>query len=276
MGTPGRFFPREEFAERFESEAAIACDVEDRLRAKLPRFAQVTPDITFVSDDRAKLEALRGALAPAGYRMEPPALVEGRWECGGQAPPLPIDEDLLVFWVLDLVDRGFDHDCVFEAYGTTHDWVPTDLALGAKLYFDGAMSAYEAGNRGGAIANFSISLAIDPTNPNTWYSRAGVLDQINCAIRAREDYDKAIGLAPDFVSALVNRGANKDNAGEYDDAIADYDRALAIDPGNANAIFNRGNSKLNKGDVAGACADWRAALARGLEHARTPLARYDR
>jgi tetratricopeptide (TPR) repeat protein len=45
---------------------------------------------------------------------------------------------------------------------------------------------------------------------------------------ALKDYDKAIEIAPNFVSALLNRGGLKDENGDYQGAISDYEKILNI------------------------------------------------
>ena len=75
-------------------------------------------------------------------------------------------------------------------------------------------------------------------------------------------------MAPNFTDAIVNRAANKDEAGEYDAAIKDYTHVIELEPENAMAYFNRGNSKLNKDDKSGACADWHKALELGAGYAQ--------
>jgi tetratricopeptide (TPR) repeat protein len=92
-------------------------------------------------------------------------------------------------------------------------------------------------------------------------------DKLHTWKAARRDYDKAIELAPDFTDAIVNRAANKDEAGEYEDAIADYTKVIEIKPDDAMAYFNRGNSKLNLKDKKGACEDWNKAKELGAEYA---------
>ena len=226
--------------------------------------------MTFASNAREKLAALAQDLA--GYQMDKPARIGAAWGCKGTSMPIPVAEDTVVFWAIDLYCRAFEHDCRFTAYDATSDVEVTDLTQSAKSYFDAALAAYEAGNGGLAIALFSVAIEIEPDNPNTWYSRGCVKDQIQQWQSARRDYDRAIELAPTFVTALVNRGANKDAADEYAAAIEDYDRAIALDATAGAAFLNRGNSRHSLGDRAGAIADWETAASLGVASARKRLA----
>jgi tetratricopeptide (TPR) repeat protein len=245
------------------------------MRAGAPAFASRRFDVTFVSNAKDKLATLAADLAAAGYELEKPTRADGTWECSGTSMPLPVGEDTVVYWAIDLYCRGFEHDCRFEAYGAMSDFEPVDLTKPAETYFDAALAAYEAGNGGLAIALFSVAIAIDPANPNAWYSRACVKDQIQMWQRARDDYDRAIELAPSFVTALINRGANKDAAEELAAAISDYDRAIAINDQAGAAFLNRGNSKLSLGDRAGAIADWKIAVSLGVASAKKRLAEHE-
>lgn len=73
-----------------------------------------------------------------------------------------------------------------------------------------SMEAYNKRNLGMAAIHFSTSIKINPNDPNSWYSRAIVKDELHTWKAARRDYDKAIELAPDFIDAIVNLAANKD------------------------------------------------------------------
>jgi tetratricopeptide (TPR) repeat protein len=268
------FFDEDAFEAGIEQELALAEGVEQRIRTGQPAFVMRTFDVTFVSNAREKLAALVKDLV--GYRFEKPEKAAGNWEVSGTSMSLPVGENTVVYWAFDLYCRGFEHDCKLEAYGAMSDGAPVDLTKPAKHYFDEAMAAYEAGNGGLAIALFSVAIEIEPDNPNSWYSRACVKDQIQLSLTARSDYDRAIELAPDFTTAIVNRGANKDAAGEHAAAIEDYDRAIAINGESGAAFLNRGNSKHSLGDLAGAIADWKVAAGLGVATAKKRLAEHEK
>ena len=82
------------------------------------------------------------------------------------------------------------------------------------------------------------------------------------------DYDKAIAIDPDNVSAYIDRGnahlANHRSfeGGEenYDRALADYEEAISLSPENAVAYYNRGLAFQGKDDYARAIADYDRAI----------------
>ena len=85
-------------------------------------------------------------------------------------------------------------------------------------------------------------------------------------------YDKAIEIAPKFVSALINRGGLKDENGDYQGAITDYETVLKLDKLESEekqqAYFNLGNTYFNLKDKKRACENWNKALEYGAEYAK--------
>lgn len=235
-------------------------------------YSLATYDFVFISDHRDKLSNLSDFLkANYDYKLNGIKNNSDYWELTGDATEFPVDEHNLMYWALDLYCKGYEFDCKLDGYGAIGDPENQkfpDLEKEADHYFGLAMEAYNKRNLGMAVIHFSTAIKIDPADPDSWYSRATVKDELHTWKAARRDYDKAIEIAPDFVSAIVNRAANKDAAGEYDEAIEDYNRALELNPEDEMAYFNRGNSKFNKNDNPGACGDWNKAKELGAEYAQ--------
>ena len=78
------------------------------------------------------------------------------------------------------------------------------------------------------------------------------------------DYDKGIGINPQYANAYYNRGIAKYGLKDYQGAIADYDKVIEINPKLADAYRMRGVNKELIGDLKGACSDWRKAADFGL------------
>jgi len=271
------FFTKSEFRDNIRSEVNSAIEVYQRRKADgMKDYSISAYDFVFISDTKNKLEDLGTFLSEKyGYSIEGIIKEADGWEMTGNATEFPVDEDNLIYWVLHLYCKGYDFDCRLVGYGSLDDnenqrFPKMDISF-YDDYFNLAMANYENGNMGLGIVNFSIAIKINPNDPDAWYSRAILKEEVYEKKAARADYDKALELAPDFVDAIINRAANKDEAGEYEDAIEDYTTAIALDPDNGVAYFNRGNSKLNSGDKKGACEDWHKAKELGSTYAQSRI-----
>jgi len=277
---PDRFFTQDAFHKGFGREMVSANDVYDaRSKSGMKEYSLAQYDFIFIADQQDKLERLGKFLSENyGYTIRAVTPIEGLYELTGDATEFPVDEDNLMYWALDLYCKGYEFDCRLDGYGASgdpQDQQFTDLAPALyDQYFELAMDAYNKRNLGMAAIHFSTAIKINPNDPDSWYSRAIVKDELHTWKAARRDYDKAIELAPDFTSAILNRAANKDEAGEYQAAIDDYTFVIGLEPQNEMAYFNRGNSKLNLKDTKGACADWHKAQELGDDHAAERIAQH--
>ena len=73
--------------------------------------------------------------------------------------------------------------------------------------------------------------------------------------KAKNYYDQAIDLDPQFAVAHNGRGSAKRALGDHQGAITDYDQAIKLDPQLVVAYYNRGDSKRALGDHQGAITD---------------------
>jgi tetratricopeptide (TPR) repeat protein len=96
-------------------------------------------------------------------------------------------------------------------------------------------------------------LAIVFNNRGIAYFKSGQLET------AIQDYDQAIRLRPNFLSALISRGFAYLNMKNYGAAIAAFDAALNAYPENAPSLYGRALAKRANGDTAGANAEIAAA-----------------
>lgn len=148
-----RFIPEHQYAKRWQREADIAKEVNDRMsgggrpEGHLTRF-----DFHFVSNQEDKLVKLQEFLTVRyPYKLEPVKKYRWRrWCLDGQTNEFRYTEDNLLYWVFDMFDRGFDHDAELDGYGSLFD--PTDIRfLDVEIkdqdhYFDIGMKAYDSGN----------------------------------------------------------------------------------------------------------------------------------
>ncbi len=272
-----QFFTWDNFVDGFGKEMASAESVFNNMSSNgLQDNCLTKMDFTFISDKKEKLEKLGDFIKKHyTYSVQEVKKYEKLWEINGETNEIPMTEDNLLFWNLDMYKRGYEFDAKFEAYGGLVDAkdpkFPVLDTTKANFYFDEGVDCYNEGNLSGAIFNWSLTIAIDPQDPNAYYSRAIVKNELYTWKSALKDYDKAIEIAPKFASALINRGALKDDNGDYQGALADYESVLKLnqlEPENKQqAYFNLGNTYFNLNEKIKACENWNRALALGAEYA---------
>ncbi|MDA0271752.1 MAG: tetratricopeptide repeat protein, partial [Proteobacteria bacterium] len=74
------------------------------------------------------------------------------------------------------------------------------------------------------------------------------------------NYSKAIELAPNYVTALANRGLSHSMNNEYDLALVDFEQAISIDPDYMQAYYFRAFAHQRHGDFRQAVEDSNTAL----------------
>jgi tetratricopeptide (TPR) repeat protein len=142
--------------------------------------------------------------------------------------------------------------------------VPTNSAPKADDYFVSANNKYTAGNYQGALAEYDRAIALNP-NYISAYSNRGLLRslRLNDQNGALADYNKAIALDPKYATAYNNRGLLRSlRLNDQNGALADYNKAIALDPKYAIAHYNRGFLKEDRlKDYRGALADYNQAIS---------------
>src|SRR3546814_5295241 len=73
--------------------------------------------------------------------------------------------------------------------------------------------------------------------------------------RAKGAFDRAVGLDPDSVEALAERGWTSANLEDYRSAVADFTAALALSPGDPVLLRRRAAAHRFLGDYDEALAD---------------------
>src|SRR5207253_2753955 len=80
----------------------------------------------------------------------------------------------------------------------------------------------------------------------TAYSQKGQFDH------AIQDYNRAIGLNPDYANAFYNRGLAYDEKGQFDLAIQDYNQAVSLKSDHADAFTGLCYARASAGLVTAA------------------------
>ncbi|MDH5434933.1 MAG: hypothetical protein OEY19_13400 [Gammaproteobacteria bacterium] len=279
-----QFYNWDDFINNFGKEMVSAENVYlGMVESGLKDFAMSEFDFHFVSDKKENLEELKKFLEKSyPYKVDNIKKYEDLWDLSGVTNKIPVTQELLLYWALDMAKRGYEFDAKLDGYGSPIDPknpILPDLARSKEdYYFDKGIDAYNAGDLSGAIINWTLVIEINPDDPNSYYSRAIVKNELYTWKAALRDYDKAIELAPKFISALNNRGSLKDENGDYEGAINDYNRVIELSDKDIEnkqmAYFNRGNSRFNMKDKDGACKDWNMALELGAAYASERIDKY--
>lgn len=273
-----KFFTWDNFVDGFGKEMVSAEDVfNNMVKSGLKDNCLTKMDFTFISDNKENLQNLGEFIkSHYPYSVQEVKKYGKLWEINGETNEIPMTADNLLYWGLDMYKRGYEFDAKLDAYGGPFDSndqkFPEIDSSKADYYFDKGLECYNNGDLSGAIFNWTLTIQIDPKDPNAYYSRAIVKNELYTWKSALKDYDKAIEIAPKFVSALINRGGLKDENGDYKGAIADYERVLQLDKLEAEekqqAYFNLGNTYFNLKDKKTACENWNKALKNGAEYAK--------
>lgn len=276
--TNERYFSWEEFTKNFGKEMVSAEDVFNNMsKSGLKDNCLTKMDFTFISDKKENLQKL-GEFITTHYPYSVQEIKKyGKlWEINGETNEIPMTANNLLYWGLDMYKRGYEFDSKLDAYGGLFD--PKDQKFPIiddtkkNYYFEKGLDSYNKGDLSGAIFNWSLSIQIESTDPNSYYSRAIVKNELYTWKSALIDYDKAIEIAPKFISALINRGGLKDENGDYQGAVSDYETVLKLDKlepeEKQQAYFNLGNTYLNLKDKNKACENWNKALENGAKYAK--------
>ncbi len=258
-------------------EMRVASDVFERMKNDgLIDHSLTIMDFTFVAETKEKLTELVNFMKEHyPYFLEEIKEIDELWEVNGKTNEIPLTGDNMLYWALDMYKRGFEFDAQLDAYGSFvcgNDKKIPDLAVSkASFYFDEGIDCYDKGNLSGALFNWSLVIFLTPDDPNAYYSRAIVKNELYTWKAALADYDKALEIAPDFADALINRGTVKDENGDYIGAISDYQKALGLPDVETEIIqqayFNLGNTRYNMNDREEACINWKKAYELGAEDA---------
>lgn len=276
-----RYITWQKFIDNFGNEMTIAEDVYNSMKESgHVDFAYAIFDFDFKSDNKSKVNELAKFLKEHYPYTDINVKEEGKmWLLTGNTNKIPVTDDILMFWALDMYKRGYEHDCEFVGYGALTDEKNLTFPNWEKSketeYFEKGEACYHNEDLSGALINWTLTIQINPKEVNAYYSRAIVKEELYTWKSALRDYDKAIEFAPDFVSAYLNRGTLKDDNEDFQGAIEDYDKAIEFAKDDIDSLqkayFNRGNSKQHLNDLTGACLDWKKALEIGADYAQEKI-----
>ena len=133
-------------------------------------------------------------------------------------------------------------------------------SISAETYFLRGNAKYELGLYHAAIADYNKTIGLKPDYASAYYNRGNAKAALKQYFAAIADYTAAIGLKPDLADAYDNRGIAKAKLGRYFPAISDFDMAIGLKPDYADAYYSRGNAKYNLKQYAAAISDYDKAI----------------
>lgn len=102
-----------------------------------------------------------------------------------------------------------------------------DKALASIYRARGAWSQ-KLGNLDASLADYAISIRIEPDNVESYDYRADVYQQQGDFDRALADYEKASRINPTYAAAYFSRGQIYEKKGDIAKARAEYNSAIAL------------------------------------------------
>jgi tetratricopeptide (TPR) repeat protein len=280
------YFTQEHFVKYFGQEMVKADEAfQEMVKNGLKELSLSKVEFRFISDKPYKLDSLKKMIQTTYPFVTGEVKKTGlEYEIQIITNEIPITSDNLLYLVLDMYKRGYEFDAKPGSYAGVFDSknqrFPDLNKLKEEAYFNEGMECYLKGDLSGAIIKWTLTISINPEDPNAYYSRAVVKDALFTWKAALKDYDKALELAPGFVGALINRGNLKLENGDNEGALDDYNRVLTLEQNDREIItsiyFNRGNAKYLLGNKTGACEDWTRATEFGADYAQERIEEYCR
>jgi tetratricopeptide (TPR) repeat protein len=130
------------------------------------------------------------------------------------------------------------------------------IKLVANVLNSRGMAWERADNLEKAREDYEKAIEVNPDYANAYNNRGNIKSKQKDYDGAIEDYDRAIGLNAFFVEAHCNRGIAKENLGYFSEALEDFDRAIKLNSEYVDAYFRRGRVREHLGDYTGALSDY--------------------
>ncbi|MHC4917136.1 MAG: tetratricopeptide repeat protein, partial [Planctomycetota bacterium] len=127
-------------------------------------------------------------------------------------------------------------------------------------YLNRGNARAHAGDRGGAISDYTRALEIEGKMQAAYLNRGSLLTLEGKLADALRDLDAAQRLSPRDPAVYRHRGYLRRRLGDLDGAMADFDRALQLEPDNPETHNRRAITLRAKGDPVAALAGFDRAL----------------
>lgn len=141
-----------------------------------------------------------------------------------------------------------------------------DAKAQALAYYERGNVLFDQGDNKAAIADYTQSVELDPTNSRAFNNRALANVALGQTDQALADYTAAIKIDPTYVRAYQNRIRLLEQLGFLKSVAANYGELARLDPKNAaDYLYRQGSALHSLRDFAGARKAYDAALAANPE-----------
>jgi tetratricopeptide (TPR) repeat protein len=168
------------------------------------------------------------------------------------------------------VDHG-DYQEAIRTLSKAIELVPQDNVSHRKFGVQFALanrglSYYMMGEREQAIADYTMSIALSPSQVLAVYAnRAQAYREEGEYELALSDYTEVIRMEPSFYYAYEKRGWLYVQLHQYQNAIRDYTEAIRLNPNPSLEYHNRGNLYFELGKIDEAENDWDEYIKRSAD-----------
>ena len=157
--------------------------------------------------------------------------------------PRNVDAMRLLALIALKLDRPDDAELLLqEAIRVAPDFLLAILDLGRLLK--------EQDRYGEALDCFDRAIALDASQPQAHFLRAGTLARASFTREAIEAYRKCLELRPAHLGALLGLGHVLKAVGDYDDAVASYNACIREAPDHGETYWSLANLKTYRFDAA--------------------------
>lgn len=152
--------------------------------------------------------------------------------------------------------------------------LPESRITYARGFYYRAKSKYEAGDKAGAIQDYSNAIEFYHKFSHAYLQRGIVRSELNKIAEAISDYSKAIEHNHKNPLAYYNRAMANQKYGKDREALVDFTKAILFDPRNPQLYLLRGILRFEMGQTRPAFSDWSRADILGSVQAREMLKKY--
>jgi protein O-GlcNAc transferase len=111
-----------------------------------------------------------------------------------------------------------------------------------------------------ARENYELAIKIKPDYAEVHYNLGNVLKRTGDLKEATDSYMSAIKFKPDYADAYYNMGTALQEQGDLEAAIVSYEKAIIIRPDYPECYFNMGNAQQQMGDLEAATDSYKQAI----------------